>query len=650
MERLIHMFKRILSFFMMVIFIMGIMFVMASEPKTIADTRFYVYHKNISKIYQFNNDRQFYTYIGYGEIIPPDNELIYDVDAVTASIVTMPDISTLGLTGDEEIYWYRLWKNTEKNEWWIFGEIIDINDPIITAVYTESIRTRFMLLNRKNSPKYRTDRDPQYYTYMGYGEVIPPNKKNQFNTEAVMNSIITLPPDISSVELSENETIEWYRVYQFTKTNEWWIFGEIVEISGHDSSFLFDGDESEGTFLDNYDFDDTTLFDDYNDDYVNDQNENDITEDEINPTPTTVPTPSTTPIPTLSPIPTLIPILTPTIIHSPSPPPIPASPTLAPPTNEPETLRELLYHWLTTGNSDVHDISKFNLNLNEVNKMYTEMVYNEGFLAYRCNLILTYITTKENGFISTLQYKNIDSQFLDRYSKSKATVDHILNMTDVYMTDIDKVLFAHEFLVSRTVYQNKDEHSRSAVGPLAYGYGVCGGFAYALSSILYEMGIESQVIISSSMNHGWNLVKLDGNWYHIDPTWDNTKSPNRGTDIYHNFFLRSDNEFKNDPIAKNRHYGWDTGFIQYPKAEKPYISNWFVHSYVGQMYYEKGGWYYIHEGDIVRSKLDGTQREVLVKAQQSQTMKVTGQTGNGFSYTVNGTLYHYDTSQLSPLN
>ena len=49
------------------------------------------------------------------------------------------------------------------------------------------------------------------------------------------------------------------------------------------------------------------------------------------------------------------------------------------------------------------------------------------------------------------------------------------------------------------------------------------------------------------MNHAWNLIKIDGEWYHIDVTWDDP-TPDLLGRVNHVFFLISD-----DAIASSEY-------------------------------------------------------------------------------------------------
>ena len=61
--------------------------------------------------------------------------------------------------------------------------------------------------------------------------------------------------------------------------------------------------------------------------------------------------------------------------------------------------------------------------------------------------------------------------------------------------------------------------------------GVCQGYALLALKMLRELGIETLYVVGevNTGPHAWNLVKVDGEWYHLDTTW-NDPVPDRGNE------------------------------------------------------------------------------------------------------------------------
>lgn len=90
----------------------------------------------------------------------------------------------------------------------------------------------------------------------------------------------------------------------------------------------------------------------------------------------------------------------------------------------------------------------------------------------------------------------------------------------------EKIRAIHDYIIDHTEYdklkyENKNDDtykSNTAYGVLIEGYGTCNGYADAMEIFLDKMNIINYKI--SNEEHIWNLVYLDGKWYHLDLTWD----------------------------------------------------------------------------------------------------------------------------------
>lgn len=67
-------------------------------------------------------------------------------------------------------------------------------------------------------------------------------------------------------------------------------------------------------------------------------------------------------------------------------------------------------------------------------------------------------------------------------------------------------------------------YAASAYGAWVAGYGICQGYTEGLNLALRYYGIECYTVNGSSLMdgsaHTWSVVKIGGDWYYCDPTWD----------------------------------------------------------------------------------------------------------------------------------
>lgn len=111
-------------------------------------------------------------------------------------------------------------------------------------------------------------------------------------------------------------------------------------------------------------------------------------------------------------------------------------------------------------------------------------------------------------------------------------------------SDYSRALWLHDWLIYNADYDTSYTYYY-ANGVLLEGVGVCQSYALAYDLLLHEIGIES-VYLSGTANgasHAWNLVRLDGSWYHVDCTWDD---PIGGGYEKHSYFGLTDEQMALD--------------------------------------------------------------------------------------------------------
>lgn len=87
------------------------------------------------------------------------------------------------------------------------------------------------------------------------------------------------------------------------------------------------------------------------------------------------------------------------------------------------------------------------------------------------------------------------------------------------------------------------------------GTGVCQAYMLGYAAVLDALGIENTHATSPAMVHTWNMVEVDGSWYHIDVTW-NDPVPDVPLYAEHSYFLLSDSA-----MLTAEHYGWESSAL-----------------------------------------------------------------------------------------
>lgn len=114
-------------------------------------------------------------------------------------------------------------------------------------------------------------------------------------------------------------------------------------------------------------------------------------------------------------------------------------------------------------------------------------------------------------------------------------IDQLKRQFPAGADDYGKELLINDYLVDHCEYLIAgDDSTAYADACLYYGKSQCSGYARAFSLLLRSSGIKSMDVHSE--DHEWNIVRINGNWYHADSTWN-------------------DNEAEGKP-GGNRYYSW----------------------------------------------------------------------------------------------
>ena len=208
------------------------------------------------------------------------------------------------------------------------------------------------------------------------------------------------------------------------------------------------------------------------------------------------------------------------------------------------------------------DISEYKLTEQQLEEVYYGMLY-AGKLPWYTSDEYTYYYSDTSGLVLEFEPVLLDESY-DRMAYEQAVAAILHDCILEGMEPWQKALAIHDYLILNCVY-DEDLELRTGYDLLIKGSTVCSGYAALYQDLMLRLGIPCLQVDSEEMEHVWNLVQLDGVWYHVDVTWDDPTPDTYGM-VEHSYFLRSDQEMK---AGDEPHHGWETDILcpeSYPNA------------------------------------------------------------------------------------
>ena len=142
--------------------------------------------------------------------------------------------------------------------------------------------------------------------------------------------------------------------------------------------------------------------------------------------------------------------------------------------------------------------------------------------------------------IYTIEYKNSAQNFADIETILNEEYRNIKSKT----TDYDKIQAVYDYIIEKLDYESGSTNHGILDG-LNGSKVSADAYAMLFAMMMDELGYENDIVVGGTIKeaeepHTWNLVKVQGNWYHVDSRLGEVES-----DRY-KFFLTSDDIMKNN--------------------------------------------------------------------------------------------------------
>ena len=221
------------------------------------------------------------------------------------------------------------------------------------------------------------------------------------------------------------------------------------------------------------------------------------------------------------------------------------------------------------------DLSSFHLSDAEFSRSFDleQMLCENPAIDY----ITSYRRHSTNGVITkvSFEYMRIPADYQTRLGQAvSSAVDSIMEQLQDDYKQAELVCVINDYIAVNCQYAYKpdgitpdDDTGGNAYSALVERRAVCDGYSGAFTLLAQQFGLEVKKISGVSgpnnASHAWNLVKVDGQWYHVDTTW-NDPTPDTPGRARHDYLLLSDATIASQRFGSLQyHASWD---VSIPKA------------------------------------------------------------------------------------
>lgn len=159
---------------------------------------------------------------------------------------------------------------------------------------------------------------------------------------------------------------------------------------------------------------------------------------------------------------------------------------------------------------------------------HPEIFYVDGytFIKYTRGDTLT-----GNAFSGSYIYDQ--EEIADRTRRIEKKVEGILAAMPAGGGEYERVKYVYEYLIANTEYVQGAEDNQNICSVFLNGRSVCQGYAKAAQYLLQQADVYTVFVsgqVESGEDHAWNLVRIDGDYYHLDTTWGDASYVISGSD------------------------------------------------------------------------------------------------------------------------
>ncbi len=174
-------------------------------------------------------------------------------------------------------------------------------------------------------------------------------------------------------------------------------------------------------------------------------------------------------------------------------------------------------------NQVFHAVQNLEPELDTSSFKYSRLRMNNLIFTLDTNFLLFYLKdskVSKNGKKATFTYTGDRAHILHDTETFHARLGHLIHdVAPEDYNDLQKLAALYDAVCRMSNYTANidDVKTWSPYSIVTRGEGICSGYAMLMRYLLNQSGVEAECV--SNEPHAWNIVKINGKWYHSDTTW-----------------------------------------------------------------------------------------------------------------------------------
>lgn len=187
-----------------------------------------------------------------------------------------------------------------------------------------------------------------------------------------------------------------------------------------------------------------------------------------------------------------------------------------------------------------------NISFDELFNIY-QLIYDDEYRLFYISPTIEYVKNQSTGLVTgmELNYTFSKDEIQSMQAEIDKETDKILSMITPEMNDYDIVKLFHDHIIENCTYNENSKNPNTIYGTLAEKNALCQGYSQSFTYLCSLAGIESFIVTGMANGpHMWNVVKMDGDYYHIDLTWDDPDQAKFPDAVRYDYFGLTDDRIR----------------------------------------------------------------------------------------------------------